>query len=493
MEITLEKKDSRNITEALVVPCFVEEGACKPGLYDDLISQEINPIIDLGDFSGKFNETLIVYTKSVDEKRIILLGLGDKKDLTKEMIRKAAASAVKCAISKKLKEISFCSFTHEKFKDDEICYLLAESFYLTNYAFNNYKLKKDTQAGCLDSVRILTNCDCKSSIREAQLVTESVNYSRDLVNGNADEITPKALANSAKGLEKVSKKIDVEIFDKKDIEKHNFGLIEAVARSSAEDPYFIIVTYKGDPESSDHTVLVGKGITYDTGGLSLKPTASMDTMKCDMGGGAAVLGALRAVASLDLKVNVTGVIAATENAIGSKCYKLGDVYTGYAGISVEIKNTDAEGRLILADSLSYAVKNLKPTRIIDLATLTGAADVALGSYKSALFSNTKKLAEALFKAGEISGDRVWEMPLDRDYKDLVSSTIADLKNCGSRSGSLPFSAMFLQEFVENTPWVHLDIAGPAFLESPRDYHRSSATGVGVRLLVEFFKNHLAEL
>ena len=493
MEITLEKQENQKASDVLIVPCFCEDGACTIAACNDLVSEEVNTIVDLGDFKGKLKETSLIYTRDFKEKRLILLGLGEKKELTKEALRKAIASATKCALSKKLKDVSICGFSHNKFKDEEICYLLAESFCLTSYSFNNYRSKKDLKEDGLSSVKILSDCRCNDTIKEAMLVAESVNYARDLVNGNADDITPKCLVESAKSLEKISKKIKVEAFDRKEIEKRKLGLFEAVSRSSPTEPYFIIVSYKGNPKSDDHSVIVGKGITYDTGGLSLKPTSGMLTMKCDMGGGAAVFGAMRAIAALDLEINVTAIVAATENAIGIKSYKPGDVYTGYSGITVEITNTDAEGRLALADSLSYAVKNLKPNRIIDLATLTGAAEIALGSCKSALFSNTKKLAKALYAAGETSGDRVWEMPLDDDYKDLISSSIADIKNSGSRAGSLSFSAMFLKEFVDDTPWVHIDIAGPAFLETPRDYHRSPATGVGVRLLYEFFKNHVADL
>ncbi|MCH9631277.1 MAG: putative cytosol aminopeptidase [Chlamydiia bacterium] len=493
MEITLEKKENQKASDALIVPCFIEDGTCMIAACDGLVSEEVNPIIDLGDFKGKLKETSLIYTRDLKEKRLILLGLGEKKKLTKESLRRAVASATKCALAKSLKDVSICSFSHSKFKDEEVCYLLAESFCLTNYSYNNYRSKKELKEDGLKSVRILADCKCNDTIKEAKLVAESVNYSRDLVNGNADDITPKYLVESAKSLEKLSKKIKVEAFDRSEIEKQKLGLFEAVAKSSPTEPYFIIVSYKGNPNSDDHSVIVGKGITYDTGGLSLKPTSGMVIMKCDMGGGAAVLGAIRAIAALDLKVNVTAIVAATENSIGKNSFKPGDVYTGYSGTTVEITNTDAEGRLALADSLSYAVKNLKPNRIIDLATLTGAAEVALGSCKSALFSNTKKFANAIYAAGESSGDRVWEMPLDDDYKDLISSSIADIRNSGSRAGSLSFSAMFLKEFVEETPWAHLDIAGPAFLESPRDYHRSSATGAGVRLLYEFFKNHVTDL
>jgi leucyl aminopeptidase len=267
------------------------------------------------------------------------------------------------------------------------------------------------------------------------------------------------------------------------------GLLLAVNRGSMRDPAFILVEYRGNPGSSDVTALVGKGITFDTGGLNLKPTGSMETMKDDMSGAAAVLGAIRAAAALKLKVNILGAIPTTENSIGSKAYKPGDVYRSYSGKTVEIANTDAEGRLVLADALAYVQKHYKPSRIVDFATLTGAVVIALGEEASALFCNDEGFAAKLMDAGSRSAERLWRMPLYPEYKELMKSTIADLKNSGGRAGGLCTSAAFLSYFVKDVPWAHLDIAGTAFLSSPKHYHTTNATGVGVRMLVEFFLAH----
>lgn len=488
MELVFEKHfDSRTEAELLVIPFWKKEGAVEiAAAYGDY-KESIYPIIDLGDFSAKEHEVCVIYDFHHKEQRLLLLGLGNEKSSTPESIRRSYAEAIKYAMGKKLKCLNILLPLHEDYSDAKLAYIVAESALLTNYRFDYISSKQDKKPSLIEKVCIIADVDSISISKEVLAISKGVNFTRDLVNGNADDITPKVLADHASDLEKKYEHIKVKILDKHDIQKEGMGLFYAVARSSPHDPYFIVVSYQGNPSSQDHTVLIGKGITYDTGGLSIKPTAGMETMRCDMAGGATVLGALIVAAEIKIPVNISCVIAATENAIGSNSYKLGDVYKGYSQKTVEIKNTDAEGRLALADCLAYAVDQLKPTRIIDLATLTGAALVALGDYKSPIFSNDDVLATALFQAGEEVGERLWLMPLDQDYREMITSKIADLKNSGSRDGSLIFSAMFLKEFVGSTPWAHLDIAGPAFLDKPRHYNTTSATGYGVRLLIHYLK------
>jgi leucyl aminopeptidase len=237
------------------------------------------------------------------------------------------------------------------------------------------------------------------------------------------------------------------------------------------------------------TALVGKGITYDTGGLHLK-TTGMETMKDDMSGGAAVLGTIKAAAALGLKVNIIGAVASTENAIGPDSYKMGDVYRSYSGKTVEIMDTDAEGRLVLADAVSYIEDHYKPSRIIDLATLTGGIIVSLGDEASGLFSNDDELAEDLIRSGKHTYERLWRFPLYREYKEALKSTIADMRNSPpARKASSIMGGMFIQEYIRKTPWAHLDIAGTAFLSNPRHYHPTNATGVGIRLLIDYLIHH----
>jgi leucyl aminopeptidase len=300
------------------------------------------------------------------------------------------------------------------------------------------------------------------------------------------------LADTARSFEKTSSKIKTTIFDKKKLEQEGFGLILAVSRASSLDPYLIQVSYKGAPGSKEHIVLVGKGVTYDTGGLSLKPTDNMLTMKCDMSGAATVLGAVQTAAALGLKVNVTALVPTAENAIGSKSYKLGDVYKSYSGKTVEINNTDAEGRLILADALSYAAKNLKPTCMIDIASLTGAAVIALGEELSALFANDESLSKDLLAASEKTGELIWRLPLHPGYKESLKSEIADLINTSGRDAGAMKAALFLQEFTSTVPWAHIDFAGPCYLTKPKYYNPAKGTGYGLRLFIDFLKKRSAK-
>ena len=489
MELTFEKHfDMRSDADAVVIPFWKKEGAVEiAAMYGDY-KEYIYPIIDLGDFSAKEQEVCLLYDFHHKEQRLILLGLGSEQTSTPESIRRSYAEAVKYGMSKKLKTLNILLPLHADYSVNDLAYIVAECSFLTNYRFDYMSVKQDKKPSLIEKVCVIADIEDPSQIyAEAQAISKGVNFARDLVNGNADDVTPKVLADHASDLERKYEHVKVKILDKHAIQKEGMGLFYAVARSSPEDPYFIVVSYQGNSSSQDHTVLIGKGITYDTGGLSIKPTAGMESMRCDMAGGATVLGTLLVAAEMKMPINISCVVAATENAIGSNSYKLGDVYIAYNKKTVEIKNTDAEGRLALADCLAYAVDQLKPTRIIDLATLTGAAEVALGNHKSPFFSNDDALATALFQAGEEVGERLWLMPLDQDYKELITSKIADLKNCGSREGSLIFSAMFLKEFVSNIPWAHLDIAGTAFLDKPRYYHTTSATGYGVRLLIHYFK------
>jgi len=436
------------------------------------------------DFKGKEGETLFIYKKG-KESRILLLGLGKKSECEAEVFRRAYASALKACRKKRLKNISVALPETEA----PAAYPSTEGLLLANYAFDLRFSKEEAQPLVQKICLIGIDKETLKECRDAQTVISAVNYARDLINGNPDEITSKRLSQEAKELEKESKVIKTTILDKKAIEKLGMGLILAVNKGSAESPAFIIVEYKGNPGSSDLTALVGKGITYDTGGLNLK-TSSMETMKDDMSGGAAVLGTIKAAAALGLKVNIVGAIPSTDNAIGPDSYKPGNVYRSYSGKTVEITNTDAEGRLVLADAVSYIEDHYKPSRIIDLATLTGAIVVTLGEEASGLFSNDDKLSESLIRSGKHTYERLWRLPLFAEYKEGLKSPIADMRNSPpARKASSIMGALFIQEYIKNTPWAHLDIAGTAFLSGPKHYHTTNATGVGVRLLIDFLRHH----
>jgi len=489
MELVFEKHfEGREGADVLVIPYWKQEGSIQPACALFEGSEKIYPVIDLGDFGAKEQELWLLYDWNQKEQRILLVGLGSEEKATLETMRRAYAEAVKYAISKRWKSANLLLPTHAEYSPHQVAYAAAEAAIMTNYSFDYMSAKLEKKVALMEKICVVADgCDAEKILRDSLAIAEGIKLTKNLVNGNADDITPKFLAQQATEIGKRYPAMKVRVFDKQAIVKEKMGLFHAVSRGSTEDPYFIVMEYQGNPSSKDHTVLIGKGITYDTGGLSIKTTSGMETMRCDMAGAATVMGVMVTVAELKLAVNVSCIVAATENAIDANSYKVGDVYRGYNQTTVEIKNTDAEGRLALADSLAYAVANLQPSRMIDLATLTGAAEVALGSVRSPFFSTDDLLASQLFEVGEEVGERLWLMPLDADYRDLITSRVADIKNCGDREGSLIFSAMFLKEFVGNIPWAHVDIAGTAFLSKPRHYHTTSATAYGLRLLIHYLK------
>lgn len=451
----------------------------------------IEPALTSGDFVGNTGETLLLYTKEGKEDRILLVGLGKEEEITVEILRKAYSNVAKECQKRKVTQINLVVPTVSELRKisvEECLQGISEGILLTNYSWEKLA-SVDEETVLLEKICLIGVLPkFLEVIVEKEQIAEGVYAARDLINGNADIITPQYLAETAKKIAQKFPAVKATIFDRKKIEQEKMGLLLAVARGSAVDPAFIILSYKGHGASKDHTVLVGKGVTFDTGGLNLKPTGSMENMRDDMSGAAAVLSTIGVVAALNLKINVTAVVPTTENAIGSRSFKPGDVYTGYAGVTVEIGNTDAEGRLILADALSYSLKELKPTRMIDLATLTGAMVIALGENLTGLFSNDDYLANQLLASGLKTAEGLWRMPLYQPYKEKLKSDIADLKNIGGRPAGSITAALFLEEFVGNIPWAHLDIAGTAFAQKEEGYSPKNGVGVGVRLLTDFLQN-----
>ncbi len=483
----IETLGKREPADLLVLPFW--EGPVKAASH--FPHDAIDAVLKSGDFKGKNGEAAIVYAQGEKEPRVLLLGLGKKEKTSAETLRRAYSNAVRAAALKKSKSLNLLVPEHKGSQRDEFLLGIADGVFLTNYAFT--RLKHDTLVEnpvvLLDKIGFI-GFDKKEGDRLDRLKTiaSGVHFVRELVNGNADDITPRMLAETALSLEKASSRLKTTLFDRKKLEQEKMGLLLAVGRASPHDPYLIQTTYKGNPKSKEHIVLIGKGVTYDTGGLSLKPTEGMLTMKCDMSGAATVLGAVLTAASLGLKVNVTAVAPTAENCIGSKSYKLGDVYRSYSGKTVEVNNTDAEGRLILADALSYAVKNLAPTCIVDIASLTGSIVIALGEEFSGCFCNDEGLAKDLMDASEKTGELLWRMPLYPDYKEALRSEIADLLNTGGRDAGSVKAALFLQEFVSDSiPWAHIDFAGPCCVTKPKYYNPVKGTGACLRLLVDFLE------
>ena len=417
---------------------------------------------------------------------VLFVGLGKADKLSLTELRIQVRKVLLSSFLKKIKNVQFVPHS----KDSAAIKATIEGILIGSYSWDKYKSKlKDDKTIKEKNITIIT--DPKKDYTDAVAICVGVNLTRNLVNDNADFVTSDYLEKTVRGLIKGQKKVSVEILNKKQLKAKGLYLHLAVNQGSNKEPKLIIVRYQGAKKEDKYTAIVGKGMTFDTGGLNLKPSNHIETMKIDMSGAGAVCGILKNVLKIGVKKNILFVLGIAENSIGSNAYKPGDVITGYAGKSVEIGNTDAEGRLVLADALSYLVKNYKPTKIIDMATLTGACVVALGFDYSGLFSNDEKLANDLLACADLTDDRAWRLPIYPEIKEYIKSPIADLKNTSSiRGGGACTAAEFLHQFVGDTPWAHLDIAGSAYVEgSGRFYYGHGATGAGVRLLTQYLLNN----
>lgn len=478
---------TRSAADTLIVP-FWEATHPKNATSYDIKGKAI---LDLGDFRGKEGETLFFYPSSYPEKRVLLLGLGKKSKVELDAFRRAYAIAVRSLYHKKSSSINVLLPECDSFDREEIIRAVSEGLLLGNYKYT--KLKKDTLKSKpyypIKTARLIGLHRNELPITaKARKLVGAVNFARDLVNENADDKSPDQMADIAISLARKFSSVRTTILDKKRLEQEGFGLILAVSRASDKDPNLIVISYEGAPKDPEKVVLVGKGVVYDTGGLSLKPTSNMYTMKSDMGGSATVFGTLAACAMLGIKKNVVAVVPCVENAIGNRSYKIGDVYTSYSGKTVEITNTDAEGRLVLADAISYALEKLNPSYLIDFATLTGGVVVALGEEIMGYYTHDEKIYQTMEKASKDSGELAWQLPLHLPYAKLLHSDVADIKNSGERWAHSIQGGLFLHAFVsKDVPWMHLDIAGPAFLSKSVGVHPQFGTGAGVRLAVSFIE------
>ncbi|MDJ0652319.1 MAG: leucyl aminopeptidase [Simkaniaceae bacterium] len=476
--------------DLVVVPFFKTKKGTDPAVHLPDLKGAINPILKAGDFNAKEGASMLAYLSGSTEKRLLLLGLGEEESCTMETLRRSYGAAMKRCQGKKWVNVNFVLPKHVKQLDtQDITRAVSEGIALSSYVYDRWKSKEGKRPFYVKKATLVGAKDAKIGKKTLKILT-GVNLARDLINGNALDITPETFVAESKKIAQKFSSVKASALNKKQLEKEKMGLLLAVGSGSRVDPALVILEYSGAPEKKDLTMVVGKGITFDTGGVNLKPTNFIEDMRVDMGGAAAAIGFIQAAASIKLKANIVVLVPTTENAMDALSYKPGDVYRAHSGKTVEIINTDAEGRLILADALSYGQKRFSPDRIIDMATLTGAIVMALGEVRAGLFSNHEKLAKICEKAGEVTGERVWRMPLDPEYKSLMQSDIADIRNLGKKriAGSIT-AAIFLQEFIQKkTPWIHLDIAGTAFLDSPKDYHLSRASGLGVRLLIELLEH-----
>lgn len=450
-----------------------------------LFGESVLPPFAAGDFKGKENETALVYVETgKHHRRLLLVGLGEKPQLTLERLRRSAAVAAKQARSLKAKT---CSVVLPPLGKDAEKQLVAigEGAMLALYRFDKYVTKPKQDPGPLEEIIFSSeekkfSTLARSSLQRAQIIAEATILARNLSNAPGNEIYPETLAEVARQSGKKSG-FKVTVLHEKEIEKLGMGGVMGVSQGSARPPRFLILEY-GRP-SKKTVVLVGKGVTFDTGGISIKPSAGMGEMKMDMSGGAAVIGTLEAVARLKLPVHVIGLIPAVENMPSGNSIRPGDILRHYNSKTSEVDNTDAEGRLILADALAYADR-YKPAAVIDLATLTGACVVALGHHATGMMGNDPGLMSKLTDAGEATYERVWELPMFDEYEKLIKSEVADVKNVGGRWAGAITAGWFLRKFIGDYKWVHLDIAGTAMLDEQGDYTQKGGSGVGVRLLTE---------
>jgi len=451
------------------------------------------------DFEGRLHQISLVYNGAeAPVKRIAMVGLGKKTNFDLEKLRGAFAKAAQHIRSLNIKILtSFVNFQEwsvNRFTYDELTEAVVEGVLLGIYQFTPFKTVEREKIKELDEFILLEERleflpIIGEAVRRGKAIARAVCFARDLVSAPGNEMTPNILAGKALEMASYRQKIEATVLDDAQIRELGMHALIAVAQGSHEPARFIILNYKGAESREGVVALIGKGITFDSGGISLKPSEKMGEMKSDMAGAAAVIATLMAAADLELPVNLVGLVPATENLPGGCACKPGDVLKSLSGQTIEVISTDAEGRLILADALAYA-GNYNPSAIIDVATLTGACVVALGDIAIGMFGTDEVLKREITLAGEKTGERVWELPLWEDYFELIKSEIADYKNTGGRNGGAITAAAFLSKFVGNYPWVHLDIAGPCWLDKGRPYVPKGASGIGVRLLISWLRNRV---
>jgi leucyl aminopeptidase len=443
-------------------------------------------------FEGKKDQSLdIIAPAEVGIDRIIMLGVGDVGKLQARDLEMLGGTAAGALLAAKVTEAAIAAELpgDAAIRPGDVAALLASGLRLRTYSFDLYKTKKKDETPQLKQVSVLTSAAAaaRKSFQAFDAVADGVHLARDLVNEPANTLYPEEFAKRAKALEKLGLK--VEILDPKQMAKIGMGALLGVSLGSGRPPRTVVMRWSGGARDAQPVAFIGKGVTFDTGGISIKPSASMEDMKGDMAGAATVTGLMAALAKRKAKVNAVGVIGLVENMPDGNAQRPGDIVKSLSGQSIVVINTDAEGRLVLADILWYAQQRFKPRFMIDLATLTGAVLVALGKEHAGLFSNDEELCQRLTAAGQGTGEKVWRLPLGPEYDKLIDSELADMKNTGGRNAGSITAAQFLQRFVNEVPWAHLDVAGVA-MDSPKNaLNQSWASGWGVRLLDRLVADH----
>ena len=464
---------------------------------DAAVREAAKDVIASGEVTGKsFETTLLHRPAGLKAKRLLLVGGGKARNFSAAELRKLAGAAVRTLKSKSIHSFALALPANgiaQGVSANDAVRAIVEGAFVGDFDPGYYKSDRNDKDQKIDELTIVVSGDAKaleSALQAGRIVAESQNFTRDLVNEPSNRMTPTILAERAK---KMAKEVGLkcETYGADKIKELKMGAFWGVAQGSDEPPALIVLRY--DPAGAAdkvHLGLVGKGVTFDTGGISIKPADGMEKMKYDMAGAATMIGAMRAIALLKPKVKVTAIVCATENMPSGKAQKPGDVQIAMSGKSIEIINTDAEGRLILADGLCYA-RQLGCTHLVDAATLTGAVVVALGYVNAGIFASDDQMYERFANANQQAGEKMWRLPLDDEYKEIIKSNIADMVNSGGRWGGAISAAMFLKEFAEDTPWIHLDIAGTAWMEENKPWIAKGPSGIALRSLVEFVKSYAA--
>jgi leucyl aminopeptidase len=498
VELKKGKVESFN-TECLLLLHFESDRDLLPitERVDRSMNGLIRRYIEEGDFKGELHEMSIIPTLGlIPAKRVVLAGGGKRDEWSIECIRGLVGKAARLLRDKNVKEMTIpINFSAKPsqgaISNKEIAQAITEGAFLGLYQFLVYRTTERDKIKEFDKVIVLYDNegernDSERGLWAGEIISKAVCMARDLVTEPPNVATPSYLAKRA---EEIASELDLklDVLEREKMQDLGMGALLAVAKGSQEPPKLIVIEYMPKKEGVDTIAIVGKAITFDSGGISLKPAKDMERMKEDMAGGAAVLGVIEATARLGLNVRVIGLIPATENLPGGRAYRPGDIITSLSGHTIEIVSTDAEGRLILADALTYALR-YKPDGIIDLATLTGACIVALGDEVIGIMGNHDGFIERIKMASEVTGERCWQLPIWKQYDEYLKSDVADIKNAGGRSAGAIQGGIFLKRFVGNTPWVHLDIAGPCWTDKDRPYTPKGATGAPVRLIVQMLRD-----
>lgn len=489
-KVTSAKPDYSNLNYSLVCLGIFEdkELTTTQQKFDEVANRTLSAVLENEDFRGESGQVEVLhFTQKNLPKRLLLVGLGKKDNFNLNEMRKAAGTAVRNAQSRKINTFAVELFGSEVSEHSlsEQVQAVTEGLMLGSYQFTEYKTREKDKIFLSREAIILSENDVETKdIERASAIARASMFARDLASYPSNELTPGRMADEAK---KIAKRggFKCTVYDREQFEKMGMGGLGGVAKGTDEPPKFILMEYNGGKKGDAPVAFVGKGITFDSGGISIKPSKSMDEMKFDMCGAGAVLGIFHAIAEIKPEINAIGIAVSTENMPGGHAYKPGDILTAYNGKTIEVLNTDAEGRLALADGLSYASKEYNPKYMVNFATLTGAAVVALGHRATAIMGNNDDLVKDIINAGEYTGERCWQLPLWDDYSQDMKSEIADVKNIGFQGAGTITAGAFLKEFVGETKWAHLDIAGTAWWSEDQPYVPKGPSGVGVRLIMRW--------